>query len=96
LSHFRQPSGSDSKNNRPATSGISVDSGPALRQNFRIRSKCTLYQYSVLSATRIPRPSTIRTTQGFGCSTAMISFPAITPHIRPRKFFSVKVADDFF
>jgi hypothetical protein len=77
----RPPTGNDSKNNRAATSGISVDSGPALRKNFKNRSKCPLYQYSVLSATRIRRPSTIRTTQGFGCSTAMISFPAITPHI---------------
>jgi hypothetical protein len=56
------PTGNDSKNNLAATSGISLDSGPALRQNFKNRSKCTLHQYSVFSATFKPRPSTTRTT----------------------------------
>gem|GEM_PF-2998451 len=73
------PTGSDSKNNLAATSGISLDSAPALRQNFKNRSKCTLYQNSVLSATRIPHPSTIRITQGFGYSTSRISFTAFMP-----------------
>ena len=56
------PTGNDSKNHLAATSGTSIDSAPALRQNFRNRSKCTFYQYSVFSGTPIPRPSTIRTT----------------------------------
>ena len=42
-SYSRTPPGSDSKKNRTATSGISVDSAPKLRQNFKNRSKCTLY-----------------------------------------------------
>jgi len=71
------PTGSDSKKNRAATSGISVDSAPKLRQNFKNNSQCTLYQNSVLSATRIPHPSTIRTTRGFGCSATMCSLPSL-------------------
>jgi len=49
--------GNDSKNNLAATSGISVDSGPALRQNFKNHYKRTLHQYSVFSATFATPPS---------------------------------------
>jgi hypothetical protein len=86
---FKAP-GNDSKKNRAATSGISVDSAPKLRQNFKNNSQCTLYQNSVLSATRIPHPSTIRTTRGFGCSATMCSLPSLmipTPPPRIVHFF---------
>jgi hypothetical protein len=71
------PPGNDSRNNLTATSGISLDSAPALRQNFINRSKCTLHQYSVFSVTFNPRPSTIRTTHAFGCSATILSFPSL-------------------
>jgi hypothetical protein len=48
------PTINDSKNDLAATSGISLDSAPALRQNFKNCSKCTLHQYSVFSATFNP------------------------------------------
>ncbi|MCX6963742.1 MAG: hypothetical protein NTW41_00090 [Verrucomicrobia bacterium] len=78
------PIGNDSKNNLAATSGISLDSGPAPRQNFRNLSRCTLHQYSVLSGTAKLRPCTIRTTQSFGCSATILSFPSLMPPILQR------------
>jgi hypothetical protein len=78
-SYSRTPPGNDSKKNRAATSGISVDSAPKLRQSFKNNSQCTLYQNSVLSATRIPQPSTIRTTPGLGCSAIILSLTAFMP-----------------